>query len=57
MATIISIKGIVHPKMKTVIIDSLMSLQTCMRFFLMLNIKKNDDIMKNVGNQTVAGPH
>ncbi len=28
--------------------------QTCMSFFLLLNTK---DIMKNIGNQIVAGPH
>ncbi len=32
-----------------------MSFQTCMSFFLMLNIKV--DILKNAGNQTVDGPH
>ncbi len=28
--------------------------QTCINFFLVLNTK---GILKNVGNQTVAGPH
>ncbi len=31
-----------------------MSLQTCMIFFLLLNTE--EDILKNVGNQTVDGP-
>ncbi len=31
-----------------------MSFQTCMSFFLMLNIKV--DILKNAGNLTVDGP-
>jgi len=29
--------------------------QTCLNFSLLLNTK--DDILKNVGNQTVDGPH
>jgi len=29
--------------------------QTCMNFFLLLNTK--EDILNNVGNQTVDGPH
>ncbi len=49
------IKGIVHPKIEFVIIYSL----TCcpkpvLNFFHVLNTK--EDILKNVGNQTVAGP-
>ncbi len=32
-----------------------MSFQTCMSFFLMLNIKEG--ILKNAVNQTVDGPH
>ncbi len=47
------IKGIVHPK---IVFLSLFTLsQTCIRFFLVLNTK--DDILKDVGKQTVAGPH
>ncbi len=34
---------------------ALKSFQTCMSFFLMLNIK--EDILKNAGNQTVDSPH
>ncbi len=34
---------------------TLMSFQTCMSYFLMLNLK--EDILKNAGNQTVVGPH
>ncbi len=34
---------------------TLMLLQTCMSFFLVLNIK--EDILKNAGNQIVNGPH
>ncbi len=32
-----------------------MLFQTCMSFFLMLNIKEGN--LKNAGNQTVDGPH
>ncbi len=34
---------------------TLMLFQTCMSFFLMLNIK--EDILKNAGKQTADGPH
>ncbi len=32
-----------------------MLFQTCINFFIVLNTK--EDILKNMGNQTVAGPH
>ncbi len=35
--------------------NDLSSFQTCMNFFLLLNIK--EDILKNVGNQKTVGPH
>ncbi len=52
----IVIKGIVHPE---IIILSLFTPLCCTKpvliFVLVLNTK--EDILKNVGNQTVAGPH
>ncbi len=59
-------KGIVDPKIYYILnkklkltfchhLLALMSFQTCMSLFLMLNIKY--DILKNAGNQTVDGPH
>ncbi len=51
------IKGIVHPKIKFLslyLLTHMMS-QTCIHFFHALNTK--EDILKNVENQTVAGPH
>ncbi len=52
----IVIKGIVHPER---IILSLFNPLCCTKpvliFVLVLNTK--EDILKNVGNQTVAGPH
>ncbi len=44
-------KGIVHPK-KKFCHYLLMFSQTCINFFHVLNTK--EDILKNVGNQTVA---
>ncbi len=49
------VKGIVLPKMNILPSFTLMSLQTYMSFFVMLNIK--EDILKNTGNQRVDGPH
>ncbi len=46
------LKGIVQPKMN---ILSSFTLKTCMSFFLVLNTK--EDILKNVGNEAVAGSH
>ncbi len=54
LVTIFGLKGIVHPKMKIVLSLTLKMFQTCMSFFLLLSTK---DILKNVGNQTVAGSH
>ncbi len=49
------IKGMVHPKWKFChYLLTLTLSQTCINFFLVLN--KKEDILKNVGNQTVAGP-
>ncbi len=47
------IKGMVHPKI--VFLTLFTHSQSCINFFNVLNTK--DDILKNVGNQTVAGPH
>ncbi len=50
------IKGIVHPKIKfmsSYLLTQLLS-QTCIHLFIVLNTKA---ILKNVGNQTVAGPY
>ncbi len=45
-----------HPKMNFChYLLTHMSFQTCMDFFLLLNTK--EDILKNVGNQTVDGSH
>ncbi len=48
--------GIAHPKINFghYLLTHMLS-QTCINFFLVLNTKY--DISKNVGNQTVAGPH
>ncbi len=53
----IFIKGIVHPKnLNSVIIYSLSCCtEPVLIFILVLNTK--EDILENVGNQTVAGPH
>ncbi len=50
------IKGIVHPKIYFChyLVTHMLS-QTCFNFFLVPNTK--EDILKNLGNQTVAGPH
>ncbi len=49
----IFIKGIIHPKILILsFIYSVMLYQTCI---LVLNTK--EDILKNVCNQTFAGPH
>ncbi len=47
------IKGIVHPKMLFLSLFTLS--QTCIHFFLVQNTKEY--ILKDVGKQTVAGPH
>ncbi len=53
---LIVIKGIVHPKNKILsLLLTVMLYQTCINFILVLNTK--EDILKNVGNQTFAGPH
>ncbi len=49
------IKGIVQPKILFLSLFTHMLSQTCINFFLVLNTKEG--ILKNVGNQTVAGPH
>ncbi len=48
--------GIAHPKNNFghYLLTHMLS-QTCINLFLVLNTKY--DISKNVGNQTVAGPH
>jgi len=55
--TVVYIKGILHPKMKILKINLLILklLQTCMRFFLLLNTQ--EDILKNDWNQTVVWHH
>jgi len=50
-----NIKEIVHPKLKLCNLFTLKLFQTCMDFFLLLNTK--EDTLKNMGNQTVDGPH
>ncbi len=49
------IKGIVHPTILflSLLLTDMLS-QTCINLFLVVNTK--EDISKNVGNQTVAGP-
>ncbi len=52
----IIIKGIVHPKINIVIIYSLSCCtKSVLIFIIVLNTK--EDILKNVSNQTGAGPH
>jgi len=46
--------GYYSPKMKKKLL-TLKLLQTCLNVFVLLNTK--EDILKNVVNQTVAGPH
>ncbi len=48
------IKGMVHPTILFLSLLTDMLSQTCINLFLVVNTK--DDISKNVGNQTVAGP-
>jgi len=45
--------SLVRPKNEN--LSSFKLFQTCMSFFLLLNTK--EDILKNVSNQTVDGPH
>ncbi len=49
------IKGIVHHKIVFLSLFTYMFSQTCIHFYLQLNTK--EDILYNLGNQTVAGPH
>jgi len=50
------LKGIVEPKIKFChYLFTEMLFQTCINLFLVLNTKEY--ILKNVGNQTVAGPY
>ncbi len=51
------IKGIVYPRIVFLSLYLLIHIlsQTCINLFLVLNTKEG--ILKNVGSQTVAGPH
>ncbi len=49
------IKGIVHTKILFLSLFTHMLSQTCTNLFLVLNRK--EDILENLRNQTVAGPH